>query len=297
MIAEGSLLPSSREPGSLESTARAVQRLAVLLSAGVPPGAAWGYLGDGNPVVARVATDGIAVLDCEDVPWRSTAAAWTVATEAGAPLAPTLREFARSLRSLAAVERDIETAMAGPRATTKLVMVLPVVALLFGMVLGFNPIGVLVSTAPGLVCLAAGLALMGAAWGWNRRLLRAARPGAPTGGLRCELVAVAVSGGGALEKSIAFVDATMTRLDLEDTDVAVDEVIALSVRAGVPAAELLRSEAEESRRAAAAEAQRKAEVLAVRLMLPLGVCILPAFMLLGVAPLVISVITSTVGGM
>jgi tight adherence protein B len=286
-------LSSSREPSPLESTARVVQRLAVLLSAGVPPGAAWGYLGEGDPVVARVATEGITALDSEDVPWRSTAAAWNIATKAGAPLAPTLREFARSLRSLAAVERDIETALAGPRATTRLVLLLPVVAILFGMVLGFNPIGVLVTTAPGLVCLSTGAVLMVLAWFWNRRLLRTARPGAPTRGLRCELVAVAVSGGGALDRAIASVDATMMRLDLDDTDVAVDEFIALSVRAGVPAAELLRSEAEESRRAAAAEAQRKAEVLAVRLMLPLGVCILPAFVALGVAPAILSIVSST----
>jgi tight adherence protein B len=32
-------------------------------------------------------------------------------------------------------------------------------------------------------------------------------------------------------------------------------------------------------------------------MLPLGLCVLPAFMLLGVAPLLLAVITSTVSGM
>jgi len=31
-------------------------------------------------------------------------------------------------------------------------------------------------------------------------------------------------------------------------------------------------------------------------MLPLGVCVLPAFVLLGVAPLMISVISGTLGG-
>ncbi|CAN5292280.1 hypothetical protein BH11ACT2_BH11ACT2_03620 [soil metagenome] len=269
----------------------------MLLSAGVPPAAAWTYLDDADPVVARVAVEGIGALADEEPPWRSTAAAWIVATDAGAPLAPTLREFARSLRSVAAVERDIETAMAGPRATTKLVMLLPVIAILFGSVLGFNTLAVLFTTAPGAICLVLGLALMGVAWWWNRRLFRAAQPGPPTRGLRCELVAIAVSGGGSLERAIASVDAAMAALRLDDADGAVDEVIALSVRAGVPAAELLRSEAEESRRAAAADAQRRAEVLAVRLMLPLGVCILPAFMLVGVAPLVIAVISSTVAGL
>ena len=42
--------------------------------------------------------------------------------------------------------------------------------------------------------------------------------------------------------------------------------------------------------------QDAAAVLAVRLMIPLGVCVLPAFMALGVAPLLIAVISSTVAG-
>jgi tight adherence protein B len=81
-----------------------------------------------------------------------------------------------------------------------------------------------------------------------------------------------------------------------DDAAAVEAVLALSRRAGVPAAELLRSEAEEARRAARADAAAKASVLAVRLMLPLGLCVLPAFMLLGVAPLLLAVITSTISG-
>ena len=78
---------------------------------------------------------------------------------------------------------------------------------------------------------------------------------------------------------------------------AVILLLALSRRAGVPAGELLRSEAEEERRAARAEAAARASVLGVRLMLPLGLCILPAFMVLCVAPLLIAVVTSTVSGM
>ena len=73
-------------------------------------------------------------------------------------------------------------------------------------------------------------------------------------------------------------------------------MLALSARAGVPAAALLRAEADEARRDARAAAQKAAAVLGVRLMIPLGVCVLPAFMALGVAPLLIAVISSTVAG-
>jgi len=81
---------------------------------------------------------------------------------------------------------------------------------------------------------------------------------------------------------------------VESALTGVDAVLDLSLRAGVPAAELLRSEAEEARRTARAEVQERASTLAVQLMLPLGLCVLPAFMVLGVVPLLVTVITSTV---
>jgi len=299
---------------ALGGVASTVQRLAVLLSAGVPPAAAWQYLDrDGPSVVGRVAAAGdgvqlarsIVVAAADEAPaerpaWNGLAAAWAVATEAGAPLAPTLRQFAESLRSLADAQRDISVALSGPIATARLVMLLPAVGVLFGLVLGFDTLGVLFTSAPGLVCLAAGLALMLAALVWNRRLIAAAQPSDLTPGLRLELTAIAVSGGSALDRAEANVARAMTEsglADPPDSARAVAEVLDLSRRAGVPAAELLRSEALEARRSARATAATRASVLAVRLMLPLGLCILPAFMLLGVAPLLIAVITSTVSGM
>ncbi|MBH0110832.1 hypothetical protein I6E81_11695 [Salinibacterium sp. NG22] len=45
-----------------------------------------------------------------------------------------------------------------------------------------------------------------------------------------------------------------------------------------------------------AAARAGAAALSVRLMLPLGLCVLPAFMVLGVLPLMVAVISSTVAG-
>jgi tight adherence protein B len=284
------------ELGGVAST---VQRLAVLLSAGVTPSAAWQYLDRGRSGVAGSvadAADGSSiaraiVAAAADAPlaerpaWNGLAAAWSVATEAGAPLAPTLREFAASLRSLADAQRDIAVALSAPVATAKLVTVLPLVGVLFGMVLGFDTLSVLFTTVPGLVCLAGGIALMLAALAWNRGLIAAAQPTDLTPGLRLELMAIAVSGGSALDRASASVDraiASSGLVESSDSGDVVTGVLDLSRRAGVPAAELLRSEAQEARRSARAAAATRASVLAVRLMLPLGLCILPAFMLIGV---------------
>jgi len=300
-----------RDGPRLAAVASMVQRLAVLLAAGVTPAAAWGYL-DPTPVVSRVAAEAsratpvaaALVATLPEVPaperpaWRALAAAWWVASEAGAPLAPSLRQFAASLRSLADAQREIAVALSGPVATARLVMALPVVGVLFGLVLGFNTLEILLTTAPGLCCLAVGIGLLALALVWNRRLVRAARPADLAPGLRFELTAIAVSGGTSLGRAGDSVARALAAagIDAAHDAAGVDAVLELSRRAGVPAGELLRSEAEETRRDARASAAAAASVLAVKLMLPLGLCVLPAFMLLGVAPLLLAVITSTVSG-
>ena len=278
----------------LDSTAAVVQRLAVLLAAGVAPASAWSHV-DGDVAAAALRGDPIApVLAARGEQWRALAAAWQVATEAGAPLAPALRRFAASLRSLAQAQREVSTALAGPVATARMVMALPAVGVLFGMVLGFNTLATLFTTVPGVVCLAAGVTLILIARRWNRRLVDRARPRDLAPGLRLELLAIALSGGASIDRATTSVETALELAGLDADDAGVRAALDLSRQAGVPAVELLRAEAEEARREAAAHALDAAAVLAVRLMLPLGLCILPAFMLIGVAPLLLAVISSTV---
>ena len=300
--------------GELDPLASIVQRLSVLLVAGVAPVSAWSYLAEGAQgadaarvrAVAEAAAGGAVISEeianaadsatANALAWRGLAAAWHVATEAGAPLAPTLVELAVSLRSLAQNQRDLQTALAAPAATARMVMVLPVIGILFGLALGFDVLGTLFGTPPGLVCLTLGVILMIVARWWNSRLIASARSKRLTPGLGLDLMAVAVSGGASITRAQATVAEARERCGLPEdgTDAALDEVLELSRRAGVPAAGLLRSEAAEARRVAHSDGERRAATLAVTLMLPLGLCILPAFMLLGVAPLLISVISSTV---
>jgi tight adherence protein B len=293
---------------NLGQTAGVVERLAVLLAAGVAPAAAWGYLREGDlleRIVARVHTgadipesiraEAASLPASEALPWRGLAAAWCVATDAGAPLAPTLRQFAKSIRDLAQSQREITIALAAPVATARLVVALPPVGMLFGLVLGFNTIATLFTTPIGWACLAVGTGLLLATALWNRKLVRSAQPRDLTPGIEFDLMAIAVAGGGALDRARASVEQAMNRFGIARVadDDGVLAVLELSRRAGVPAADLLRSEADERRRVARAEVQRRAQELAIRLMLPLGVCVLPAFMILGVIPLLVTVVTST----
>lgn len=295
----------------LAQVASTVHSLAVLLSAGVDPVVAWGYLrhaGIPESVAARVAagnavpesilhvvTDNPGLVPAEAEAWRGLAAAWAVASEAGAPLAPTLRSLAVSLRELAQAQREIRVALAAPAATARMVMFLPVVGILFGAVLGFNTLSTLTTTPLGWVCLVIGTVLLVVARRWNRHLIRGAQPRQLTPGLEYDLTAIAVSGGAALERARTAVATAIHEFHLpDDTGEGVDAVLDLSRRAGVPAAELLLGEADEVRRAARTEVAEKAASLSVTLLLPLGVCVLPAFMAVGVLPLVITIVTSSV---
>lgn len=290
-------------PPDLAEIATVTQRLAVLLAGGVAPGSAWGHVAasTASPVARAVAAGAdlaaasAGTTGLQREAWLGLAAAWFVATESGSPLAPALRDYAASLRELGEAERDARVALAGPVSTARMVMALPVVGVLFGLALGVNTLGTLVGTPVGWVCLGVGGGLLLLAARWNSRLVRSARPTTATPGLACELTAIAMAGGASLDRARATVDAALGRFGIGAEVDEVGPVLELSRRAGVPAAELLRSEARELRSAARSEARERAAVLSVRLMLPLGLCVLPAFLALGVVPLLATVVSSTVG--
>ncbi|QTX05416.1 type II secretion system F family protein [Agromyces archimandritae] len=297
-----------------ERLAQLAERLAVLLGAGVAPAAAWRHLAElggtdaermrraaelaahGHPLAELITGADAAAHGPAEPGWRTLVAAWDVAVAAGAPLGDGLHALAEALRGEAELRREVATALAGPRSSARLVAWLPVVAVGFGAVLGFDTIGTLTGTPIGAASGAVGVLLLWAGAAWNRRLAaRAARmPDAP--GLELELVAIAMSGGASLPAARRLVRETLGRLlpDAGDGRSA-DEVQALAERAGAPVALLLKADAARLRRDARAAGELRAASLGTALMIPLGVCVLPAFGLLGVAPLLISVVTGTLG--
>jgi tight adherence protein B len=94
------------------------------------------------------------------------AAAWQVAERSGAGLALTLDRIAAALRSEHAAACEVEASLGPPRATARLLAMLPLLGLLLGMGVGGDPVAVLLSSTLGNVCLALGsaLALLGVWW-------------------------------------------------------------------------------------------------------------------------------------
>ncbi|MFF5623820.1 type II secretion system F family protein [Microbacterium sp. NPDC012755] len=278
--------------------ATSVQTLAVLLQAGAVPLVAWRHLaetGDAHAaaVVARTdeGTPLVAAIEAEGGAWLDLAAAWEIATTVGAPLAEVLRMIAETLRDAASAADDVRIALAEPAGTARLLLLMPLAGLLLGFALGFDTVGVIVGTPIGAACVAAGLLLMFAARTWTKRLLERAKPAPGTPGMEAELVAVALAGGAPVERALKLVsESPASRHGGRDR---IDTVLALSRAAGVPAGELLRASAAQDRHQARIAGRLRAAALSTRLLIPLGVCSLPAFMLLGVAPLLLSVLTTT----
>ena len=69
------------------------------------------------------------------------------------------------------------------------------------------------------------------------------------------------------------------------------DAVRLAASAGLPPAALVRRAAAEERRRAAAVRQRAIRRLEVLLVLPVGLCLLPAFVLLGIVPVIVDLLT------
>ena len=235
---------------------------------------------DGTALPEAIATQGGA--------WRDVAAAWTIATTVGAPLADALRAIAGALRDAEEASDDARVALAEPAGTARLMGWLPLVAVALGAALGFDTAATLATSPIGIACLVAGLALIVAGNRWTAALVRRAAPAPAVPGLGAELLAVALSGGVSIDRAREVV----RRARGVDDDSAVGEVVRLSQRAGIPAAELLKATAALARHRARIDGRLRAARLSSRLLLPLGICTLPAFLLLGVAPMLLSVMST-----
>jgi tight adherence protein B len=306
---------SSSSPAA--DVAETVLRLAVLLQAGVSPARAWEHLahsgdpaavhvtssiGEGMPLPQAIATAGPGA-------WREVGVACQVALVVGAPLAECLRGLAVALRDAHEAADDVRVALAEPAGTARLMSWLPLVAVGLGAALGFDTFGTLFTNPLGLACLAGGAVLIVVAQRWTARLVRSAQSAGDVPGLDAELIAIALTGGVSIDRARAVVrDARALRSAGARTDEprgdasapveaaaqsdGVDAVLALSKSAGVPAVELLRASAAHARHRARIDGRLRVARLSSRLLLPLGVCTLPAFLLLGVAPMMLSVMST-----
>lgn len=222
---------------------------------------------------------------------------WSFVLDTGASPAPILDVCAETFSAAADNARAARVQMAGPQAATKLVMGLPLLALAGGFVAGYNPVGFLFGTALGWFTLFLGGGLMVIAALWSGRMLRRAQLWSWSQGMALEMMAISLTAGQSLSASqlraqqIAQRYLTPSGARNELAECAA--MAGLSRSTGVTLVGLLRDVARQARLASREQAQIQVEKLAVQLMIPLGMCVLPAFIAVGVLPIVASMISST----
>jgi tight adherence protein B len=106
--------------------------------------------------------------------WGELAACFDTAEASGCPLADVLARFAAHLEAEDDAEAARQTALAGPRATVRLLTWLPLSGLGLGLVLGVDPVATLLEKPSGILALAAGVVLTAAGRLWSSKLIRAA---------------------------------------------------------------------------------------------------------------------------
>lgn len=106
--------------------------------------------------------------------WLDMAACFEVCETSGAPVAEVLERLAATREAEQDAAALRETALAGPRATVRLLNGLPFLGLGLGVLMGVDPFAVLLGEPQGWGLLAAGLALVFAGRVWSARMIAGA---------------------------------------------------------------------------------------------------------------------------
>lgn len=294
--------PHLKKRNSSLDAVTAIRTLAALHQAGLSVPTLWAELASDSshgaiPVTITSAIaegvnphDAVQSVTAEaDPPWRALGACWAIARVSGAPLGPALEALAEALTDISRTQRQITAALAGPRATMRLVMALPVMGVMGGELGGQSSVAFLFGTGLGASVLTLGAAMMLGAWWWLRLLAERAKPDPSALGLELDLFAIATGGGAFPERAQVAVMSVCSDYALEIGEPqALERLVALSRRAGVPVTALARASAHLRRDLGRIDAEERMARLGVSVVMPLGLLVLPAFVLVAVVPMAVS---------
>lgn len=182
LVRNRSRVPRAPRPTRADPTAvllQVIEAVAAQVRGGAIPTVAWDAAVDllGPPAAHLPRSrgghlaDGLRRVAGGDRVLASVAAAWALADDVGAPLAEVLEQLAASLRHEADADAEIAASLAAPRATARLLAVLPVAGVGLGQLIGAGPLHVLVGTSLGRLSGLCGLALALGGHLWTRRLV------------------------------------------------------------------------------------------------------------------------------
>ena len=290
-----------------EKLAQKLRKVSALLQVGIPAQQAW-------QEVSRVKSCGEGECDEWGIPGeiitqagehaRSIRAACGISVVLGAPLAQVLECLADSFDDLHEAQEARRIAGAGPALSAKILNLLPIVALLAVSVMGVNPFP---------VCGGVGLAFLLAGRWVSASMIRTSQrrwdeDGSEDTALVCDLMAVALDAGASIPRALECLGRCSDREELRlvskrltvglewelawqecsEQFLEVAEVLREAWMRGAAVDEQLRRFGATARKKRLADARAGAEELGVRLVVPLGLLMLPAFICLGVVPMLIT---------
>ena len=249
---------------------------------------------------------------------------------AGAPLATSLERAAEHAEERIDALLSRQSALAAPRATGRILSWLPLLGLGLGVLMGSDPVGVLTGSILGALTGLLGLGLAFAGRRWTAALVHRAEveSAAGSGGdqtsnvppvdtaLVLELLAAQLRAGlaplaalGTLSEALNSrpLHTVCQRLQMGSgwgsawsgsaagTFGELRDALAPAYTGGAPSTALLLSLADAHRLSERRAAERAAGKLSVALVVPLGLCSLPAFICLGIVPILISLLPTLTG--
>ena len=244
---------------------------------------------------------------------------------AGAPLATSLERAAEHAEERIDALLGRQSALAAPRATGRILSWLPLLGLGLGVLMGSDPVGVLTGSVLGALTGLLGLGLAFAGRRWTAALVhRAEVESAASNGaeqtsnmppvdtaLVLELLAAQLRAGlaplaalGTLAEALnsRALHTVCQRLQMGSnwgsawsgsaagTFGELRDALAPAYTGGAPSTALLLSLADAHRLSERRASERAAGKLSVALVVPLGLCSLPAFICLGIVPILISLL-------
>jgi tight adherence protein B len=203
----------------------------------------------------------------------------SISREAGGPISVALDRMSSVISVREQTRTELALAVAGPKASSRLVMSLPILVFLGAGISGI-PIFRTLSTVP----LVWGSLLTGALffwWGnrWISKLLTKAEPRLSDPGLELDGLAIAVQAGMPLQSAIELV-----RFE------AGESLSSISGSSGIALAKLLTDRASQLRQQQFNEDRLLIQRTGVSVLWPLGLTVLPAFVLIAIVPVAAALI-------
>jgi Flp pilus assembly protein TadB len=248
---------------------------------------------------------------------RYARAARRLSDRSGAPLSEMLERLEAHQRTLSRLDTIAHAQAAGVRLTALILLALPLFALALGHSIGADAVSVLLQTQAGFVCTATAVLLQLGGLAWTDRLSRSRTDPRHTElAVACDLTAAALRAGSPVPSAVQHVGevlegplaASLTQIGRElSAGVAPKQawqrLVRLDAARRLVNAALRTSEsgaamsgaltrcADDLRADAEHERQAQVQRASVLLMLPLGLCFLPAFLLAGLVPVILAVVS------